>query len=33
MPVIKQIRKEKKINSNRILLQYNKTKGEFIKQY
>ena len=33
MHVIEQIRKEKKINGNRILLQYNRTKGKYIKQH
>ena len=33
MPIIKQIRKEKKINGNRIHLQYNRTKGKYIKKY
>ena len=33
MPIIKQIRKEKKINGNKILLQHNRTKGKYIKQY
>ena len=33
MPVIEQIRNEKKINGNKILLQHNRTKGKYIKQY